>query len=168
MGQDKSRARFTIDLIARFMGPTWGLHGAHLRPTGPRWAPCWPHDPCYLGFSFTFNGKFVWLQFYFWILTISFIIQVQWKFRIVAIQFFFIWSPQILAHTAQLSWHMKTFVVITALHFYGSTMTFLIKFQLWWKKSFEEWAADFAKCVYKLHMVFILHWLFIDLSFYWI
>ena len=24
------------------MGPTWGL-------TGPRWAPCWPHEPCYLG-----------------------------------------------------------------------------------------------------------------------
>ena len=32
-------------LIARFMGPTW----AHLGPTGPRWAPCWPHDLCYLG-----------------------------------------------------------------------------------------------------------------------
>ena len=26
--------------IARFMGQ----HGAHLRPTGPRWAPCWPHE----------------------------------------------------------------------------------------------------------------------------
>ena len=34
-------------LIARFMGPTW----AHLGPTGPRWAPCWPHEPCYLGSS---------------------------------------------------------------------------------------------------------------------
>ena len=32
-------------LIARFMGPTWG----HLGPTGPRWAPCWPHELCYLG-----------------------------------------------------------------------------------------------------------------------
>ena len=31
-------------LIARFMGQ----HGAHLGPTGPRWAPCWPHEPCYL------------------------------------------------------------------------------------------------------------------------
>ena len=29
-------------LIARFVGPTWG-------PTGPRWAPCWPHELCYLG-----------------------------------------------------------------------------------------------------------------------
>ena len=27
------------------MGPTWGPHG----PTGPRWAPCWPHEPCYVG-----------------------------------------------------------------------------------------------------------------------
>ena len=28
---------------------SWGLHGAHLGPTGPRSAPCWPRDPCYLG-----------------------------------------------------------------------------------------------------------------------
>ena len=27
------------------MGPTWG----HLCHVGPRWAPCWPHDPCYQG-----------------------------------------------------------------------------------------------------------------------
>ena len=25
------------------------VYGAHLRPTGPRWAPCWSHEPCYLG-----------------------------------------------------------------------------------------------------------------------
>ena len=31
--------------IAKFMGPTW----AHLGPVGPRWAPCWPHEPCYQG-----------------------------------------------------------------------------------------------------------------------
>ena len=36
---------FSITLRARFMGPTW----AHLGPTGPRWAPCWPHEHCYLG-----------------------------------------------------------------------------------------------------------------------
>ena len=23
--------------------------GAHLGPVGPRWAPCWPHKPCYQG-----------------------------------------------------------------------------------------------------------------------
>ena len=32
-------------LIARFIGQ----HGAHLGPTGSRWAPCWPHGLCYLG-----------------------------------------------------------------------------------------------------------------------
>ena len=31
----------TLTQIARFMGPTWG----HLGPVGPRWAPCWPHEP---------------------------------------------------------------------------------------------------------------------------
>ena len=28
---------------------SWGQHGAHLGPTGPRWAPSWPHEHCYLG-----------------------------------------------------------------------------------------------------------------------
>ena len=28
---------------------SWGQHGAHLGPTGPRWAPRWPHEPCYQG-----------------------------------------------------------------------------------------------------------------------
>ena len=27
----------------------WGQQGPQLGPTGPRWAPCWPHKPCYLG-----------------------------------------------------------------------------------------------------------------------
>ena len=38
-------------LIARFMGPTWGSSW----PTGPRWAPGGPHEPCYLG---TFNSSY--------------------------------------------------------------------------------------------------------------
>ena len=33
--------------------PKWqgscSQHGAHLGPTGPRWTPCWPHEPCCLG-----------------------------------------------------------------------------------------------------------------------
>ena len=34
-----------------------GLHGAHLGPTGPRWAPCWPHGPCYQGYPISrFSG----------------------------------------------------------------------------------------------------------------
>ena len=35
----------TSSLIARFMGPTWGPSGADR----PQWAPCWPHELCYLG-----------------------------------------------------------------------------------------------------------------------
>ena len=31
---------FLAGQIARSMGPTWDR---------PRWAPCWPHEPCYLG-----------------------------------------------------------------------------------------------------------------------
>ena len=32
--------------------PDSKAHGANVGPnwTGPRWAPCWPHEPCYLGF----------------------------------------------------------------------------------------------------------------------
>ena len=26
-----------------------GRHGAHLGPVGPRWVPCWLHDPCSQG-----------------------------------------------------------------------------------------------------------------------
>ena len=29
--------------------PDSKVHGAYMGPTGPRWAPCWPYDPCYLG-----------------------------------------------------------------------------------------------------------------------
>ena len=32
----------------RYQG-SWGQHGAHLGPVGPRWAPCWSHKPCYQG-----------------------------------------------------------------------------------------------------------------------
>ena len=28
--------------------PDSKVHGANLGPTGPRWAPCLPHEPCYL------------------------------------------------------------------------------------------------------------------------
>ena len=31
--------------------PDSKVHGAHLGPLGPRWAPCWPHEPCSLGCS---------------------------------------------------------------------------------------------------------------------
>ena len=35
---------------------SWGQHGAHLGPTGPRWVPCWPHELCYL--------KYILLQYH--------------------------------------------------------------------------------------------------------
>ena len=34
--------------IPRLQG-SWGQHGAHVGPVVPRWAPCWPHEPCYRG-----------------------------------------------------------------------------------------------------------------------
>ena len=39
---------------SRFMGhaacgiPDSEVHGVYMGPTGPRWAPCWSHVPCYL------------------------------------------------------------------------------------------------------------------------
>ena len=38
--------KVALSLIERSMGRH---HGAHLGPTGPRWAPCWPNELCYLG-----------------------------------------------------------------------------------------------------------------------
>ena len=37
--------------------PVSKVHGAHLGPTGPRWAPCWPHDLCYLGHALTYHTQ---------------------------------------------------------------------------------------------------------------
>ena len=33
--------------------PDSKIHGAHLGPTGPRWAPCWSYELCYLGTYWT-------------------------------------------------------------------------------------------------------------------
>ena len=35
---------------------SWGQHRAHLRPTWPRWAQCWPHELCFLGYSTCWCG----------------------------------------------------------------------------------------------------------------
>ena len=35
--------------------PDSKVHGAHLGPTGPRWAPRWPHELCYLGCAVVFT-----------------------------------------------------------------------------------------------------------------
>ena len=37
-----------LDSIAHF--PDSKVHGANMGPTGPRWAPCWPRELCYLDF----------------------------------------------------------------------------------------------------------------------
>ena len=44
-GEDISCKGLKYTLI----GNSWGQHGAYPGPTGPRWVPCWPHEPCYLG-----------------------------------------------------------------------------------------------------------------------
>ena len=31
------------------MGPIWGRQDPDRPHVGPRWAPCWPHKPCYPG-----------------------------------------------------------------------------------------------------------------------
>ena len=36
---------------------SWGQHGANLGPIGPRWAPCWCHELCYLGSTALLNYK---------------------------------------------------------------------------------------------------------------
>ena len=45
-----TRYEITVDIL--FLGyhsPDSKVHGANMVPTGPRWAPCWPHEPCYQG-----------------------------------------------------------------------------------------------------------------------
>ena len=39
--------RWSVDSFRR--GPDSKVHGAHLGPTGPRWALYWSHESCYLG-----------------------------------------------------------------------------------------------------------------------
>ena len=39
----------TAQLLQPRYQSSWDQHGAHLGPVGPRWAPSWPHAPCYQG-----------------------------------------------------------------------------------------------------------------------
>ena len=45
--------------IAKLIGPTWG----HLGPVGPRWAPCWPHEPCYQGNYLSISYSLCWFGY---------------------------------------------------------------------------------------------------------
>ena len=47
---------------------SWGQHGAHLGLVGPRWAQCWPHEPCY-------QGMITPVQ-----------LMLQWKLRVISIK----------------------------------------------------------------------------------
>ena len=38
-------------IIDRVSLPDSKVHGANMGPTGSRWVPCWPHEPCYLGWT---------------------------------------------------------------------------------------------------------------------
>ena len=54
IGQHKLVFCLSMDSFTQFLKTpwkqgSWGQHGAHLGPTGPRWAQCWPHELCYLG-----------------------------------------------------------------------------------------------------------------------
>ena len=46
-------------VIVPWQQGSWG----HLGPTGPRWAPCWPHELCYLGIAKHLH--LCWTLFYF-------------------------------------------------------------------------------------------------------
>ena len=46
--------RCKVTTRPRYQG-SLGQHGAHLGPVCPRWAPCWPHEPCYQGFQTTYH-----------------------------------------------------------------------------------------------------------------
>ena len=54
-GETQSKQGVNLVHIASYQrrNPDSKVHGvkigAHLGQTGPRWAPCWPHEPCYLG-----------------------------------------------------------------------------------------------------------------------
>ena len=47
LSSHSDNALCVLSQISRFMGSTW----AHLGPVGPRWTPCWLHEPCYQEYS---------------------------------------------------------------------------------------------------------------------
>ena len=56
MATEAVASKFVASTITKYlliyftcMDPERKVHGANMGPTGPRWAPCWPHELCYLG-----------------------------------------------------------------------------------------------------------------------
>ena len=58
--QNPINTHLTLALTGKI--PNSKVHGAHLGPTGPRWAPCWPHKLCYFGYGVSFMGSY-WFMF---------------------------------------------------------------------------------------------------------
>ena len=50
---------FNHPQIARSVCPTYGVH---LGSVGPRWAPCWPYEPCYQGHYASQVNGYHWLH----------------------------------------------------------------------------------------------------------
>ena len=54
--------------LLSFQNGSWGQHGAHLRPVGPRRAPCRPYEPCYQGLPVQFLSAMhvlIWFRTFF-------------------------------------------------------------------------------------------------------
>ena len=45
----QGKRRLVVDDFTGIRIPESKVHGAHLGPVGPRWAPFWSHKPCYQG-----------------------------------------------------------------------------------------------------------------------
>ena len=58
------------------MGPIWGR---------PRWAPCWPHEPCYLGCLGTDRQQYIYVCVYVFIY-----IHIMYTYYVLSIYFTFL------------------------------------------------------------------------------
>ena len=55
MNSYNSKQYFDKHKCLPWLQGSYGQHGAHLGPVVPRWVPCRPHDPCYLGMCTWFS-----------------------------------------------------------------------------------------------------------------
>ena len=69
---------------------SWGHHGVHLGPTGPRWGPCWPYELFYLGsLLFVCSGTNTFCQLLIQIINSTEIFYESALFRVMA------WCPML-------------------------------------------------------------------------
>ena len=70
---------------------SWEQHGAHLGPTGLRWAPCWSHELCYPGSRDLIH--------------LSFIVDIIWYIRLR------VWQASRVRHlTAHFRWYVHQYM----------------------------------------------------------